>query len=173
MLVIFPKLQDEESNYFFILSGVLVGTGDIIAQQAVEKKGLKNHDVMRTVKMTCMGLCIIGPGLRTWYIILERLVQGAGRTVALKKMLLDQLIWAPSFLAMFISTVSVLNGKNTKEIKEKFRNDYVDMMKVNYAIWPAVQMLNFYFVPMQHRVIVVNFVALFWNTYLAYASHKA
>eukprot|EP00795_Rhopilema_esculentum_P008467 gene8467-14457_t len=150
---------------------VLVGAGDVIAQQAVERKGLK-HDVLRTVKMTGMGLCIIGPGLRTWYIILEKLVKGAGKTVALKKMLLDQTVWAPSFLAMFLSAVSVLNGKSKDEIIMKFQNEYIDMMKVNYMIWPAVQLLNFYFVPMQHRVVVVNFVALFWNTYLAFVSHR-
>jgi hypothetical protein len=28
-----------------VTSAVLFGTGDVIAQQAIEKKGLKNHDV--------------------------------------------------------------------------------------------------------------------------------
>ncbi len=122
--------------------------------------------------MTGMGLCIIGPGLRTWYIILDKLVKGSGGTVALRKMLLDQCIWAPAFLGMFFSVVNILDGKNASEIKNILKKDYVDALKVNYAVWPAVQLLNFYFVPMRHRVMVVNFVALFWNTYLAYASHK-
>lgn len=30
---------------------VLFGTGDIIAQQLVERKGLDNHDMMRTARM--------------------------------------------------------------------------------------------------------------------------
>lgn len=148
-----------------------MGAGDVIAQQAVEKKG-KSHDLMRTTKMTLMGLCVLGPGLRTWYIILDRVVKGAGTSAALKKMLLDQTIWAPSFLAMFFCLVSAMNGKGIEEVKDKLRNDYVNAMKVNYMIWPAVQIVNFKFVPMQHRVIVVNIVALFWNTYLAYTSHK-
>jgi len=152
--------------------GVLVGAGDVIAQQAVEKKG-KSHDVMRTAKMTVMGLCVLGPGLRTWYLILDRVVKGAGTSAAVKKMLMDQTLWAPSFLAMFFCLVGAMNGKEVEEIKDKFRSDYIDAMKINYMIWPAVQIVNFKFVPMQHRVIVVNIVALFWNTYLAYTSHKA
>ena len=150
---------------------MLVGAGDVIAQQAVERKG-RAHDIVRTAKMTVMGLCILGPGLRSWYIILEKVVKGTGTAVALKKMLLDQIIWAPSFLAMFFCLVGLMNGRSKEEIKDKFKIDYVSAIKVNYLIWPAVQMLNFKFVPMQHRVVVVNIVALFWNTYLAYTSHK-
>ena len=150
---------------------MLVGAGDVIAQQVVEKKG-KAHDITRTAKMTLIGLCVLGPGLRTWYIILDRVVKGAGTSAALKKMLLDQIVWAPSFLAMFFCLVSAMNGKDREQIKDKFKNDYATALKVNYMIWPAVQIINFKFVPMQHRVIVVNIVALFWNTYLAYASHK-
>ena len=155
-----------------IFPGALVGVGDFIAQQAVEKKGLKNHNMIRTAKMSALGFCVFAPGLRTWYIVLDKVVKGTGGGVALKKMLLDQLIWAPSFLAMFFSAVNIMDGKGIDEIKKTLSNDYIDALKFNYALWPAVQMLNFYFVPMQHRVIVVNFVALFWNTYLAYASHK-
>eukprot|EP00794_Sanderia_malayensis_P012294 gene12294-13562_t len=155
-----------------ISTGSLVGVGDIIAQQIVEKRGLKNHDVMRTTKMAGIGFCLIGPGLRTWYIILDKLVKGTGGSTALKKMAMDQLIWAPSFLVMFFSAVNVLNGKSAKEMKEVLKHDYLNALKVNYCIWPAVQLMNFYFIPMKHRVMVVNFVALFWNTYLAYASNK-
>ena len=154
------------------MTGALVGTGDVIAQQVVEKKGFKGHNFVRTAKMAGIGLCFIGPGLRTWYIILDKLVKGTAGTSALKKMILDQGIWAPCFLVMFFSAVGALDGNSAKQIKEKLKKDFVPALKVNYMIWPAVQLLNFYFVPMQHRVIVVNFVALFWNTYLAWASHK-
>jgi len=54
-----------------------------------------------------------------------------------------------------------------KEIKENLSQNYVDIVLTNWKIWPATQLINFYFVPFQHRILVVNFVALFWNTYLA------
>ena len=38
-----------------VTTAVLFATGDITAQQAVEKKGIKNHDLMRTGRMFAYG----------------------------------------------------------------------------------------------------------------------
>ncbi|KAG9980650.1 hypothetical protein KCU78_g21604, partial [Aureobasidium melanogenum] len=38
----------------------------------------------------------------------------------------------------------------------------------NWMLWPFVQAVNFKFVPLQHRVLVVNVVSLGWNCYLSY-----
>jgi protein Mpv17 len=38
-----------------ITTAVLFATGDTMAQQLVEKKGLKNHDLMRSGRMALYG----------------------------------------------------------------------------------------------------------------------
>lgn len=40
-----------------VTTAVLFATGDLTAQQLVEKKGLKNHDVARTSRMALYGGC--------------------------------------------------------------------------------------------------------------------
>jgi hypothetical protein len=42
----------------------------------------------------------------------------------------------------------------------------------NWNIWIPFQFLNFRFVPLNLQVAAANVVALLWNTYLSWASHK-
>ena len=48
--------------------------------------------------------------------------------------------------------------------KEKLSATYWEALKKNWMVWPAVQAVNFKFVPLEHRVLVVNVVSLGeWN----------
>lgn len=44
--------------------------------------------------------------------------------------------------------------------KEKLQGAYWEALKKNWMLWPAVQAVNFKFVPLEHRVFVVNIVSL-------------
>lgn len=47
---------------------------------------------------------------------------------------------------------------------EKLQSTYWEALKKNWMVWPAVQAVNFKFVPLEHRVLVVNVVSLGeWN----------
>ena len=44
--------------------------------------------------------------------------------------------------------------------KKRLQGTYVEALKKNWMVWPAVQAVNFKFVPLEHRVLVVNVVSL-------------
>lgn len=44
--------------------------------------------------------------------------------------------------------------------KEKLESTYTTALAKNWMVWPAVQAVNFKFVPLEHRVLVVNVVSL-------------
>ena len=44
--------------------------------------------------------------------------------------------------------------------KKKLESTYWNALKSNWMLWPAVQAINFKFVPLEHRVLVVNVVSL-------------
>ena len=43
---------------------------------------------------------------------------------------------------------------------QKLRTTWPRVMQMNLMLWPWVQFTNFKFVPLQHRVLVVNVVSL-------------
>ncbi|KAL1612598.1 Protein required for ethanol metabolism [Paraconiothyrium brasiliense] len=153
------------SNTQFPLD-VLFATGDVIAQQAVEKKGLDKHDPSRTGRMFAYGGLVFGPAATKWYTFLANRVSlsTTNRTIA-ARVLCDQFIFAPVNMTCFLSSMAYLEGS---PVKDKLSKAWVPGMTNNFLLWPWVQAVNFKFVPLEHRVLVVNFVALGWNCYLSY-----
>ncbi|XP_068792693.1 protein Mpv17 isoform X4 [Struthio camelus] len=115
-------------------TGALMGAGDVIAQQLVERRGLRGHQGRRTVKMTAIGFCFVGPVLGSWYKVLDRLIPGATKAVAVRKMLLDQGGFAPCFLGCFLAIAGAMNGLSVQENWSKIQQDYVDALLTNYCV---------------------------------------
>ncbi|KYO33357.1 protein Mpv17 [Alligator mississippiensis] len=66
-------------------------------------------------------------------------------------MVLDQAGFAPIFLGSFLAVAGAVNSLSAKENWEKIQRDYADTLVTNYYIWPAVQVANFYFIPLNYR----------------------
>ncbi|KAI8141489.1 hypothetical protein BJV82DRAFT_619377 [Fennellomyces sp. T-0311] len=157
-----------------ITTAFLFGTGDVLAQQAIEKKGIENHEWSRTMRMSGFGGVVAGPVLSTWYRFAELNIKGSTPLTALvKKVAADQLLFAPSFIGVFFSAQGLLEGKSAAEIQDKLKNGYTSAVIANYKLWPAVQLANFYFVPLNYRIIVTNVVSLGWNAYLSLVNQRA
>uniref|UniRef100_A0A3B3VC94 Mitochondrial inner membrane protein Mpv17 n=2 Tax=Poecilia latipinna TaxID=48699 RepID=A0A3B3VC94_9TELE len=156
----------------FCPSGSLVGVGDVISQQLIERRGLAHHNVGRTARMMSIGFFFVGPVIGSWYKVLDRIVVGASKSDAMKKMLVDQLCFAPCFLGTFLCISGALNGLTVEENITKLKRDYTDALISNYYLWPPVQIANFYFVPLHHRLAVVQIVAVAWNSYLTWKANK-
>uniref|UniRef100_A0A9J8BC45 Mitochondrial inner membrane protein Mpv17 n=1 Tax=Cyprinus carpio carpio TaxID=630221 RepID=A0A9J8BC45_CYPCA len=144
-----------------ITAGSLVGVGDVISQQLIERRGLANHSMRRTAKMMSIGFFFVGPVVGGWYKVLDKLVTGGTGGAALKKMLVDQVCFAPCFLGAFLGISGALNGLTVEQNVTKLKR-----------LWPPVQIANFYFIPLHHRLAVVQIVAVAWNSYLSWKANK-
>ncbi|KAI7533890.1 putative integral membrane protein, Mpv17/PMP22 family [Hortaea werneckii] len=150
-----------------LTTAVLFATGDTMAQQGVEKQGLANHELGRTTRMALYGGCIFGPAATKWFGFLQRKIQLPGRPnlEILARVAADQVVFASCNLTVFLTSMAVMAGEDPRE---KLRSTYFNALSKNWLVWPAVQATNFKFVPLEHRVLVVNMVSLGWNCYLSY-----
>jgi protein Mpv17 len=88
---------------------------------------------------------------------------------AVARVACDQAFFAPTNLFVFLTTQAVLEGSDPQK---KLEHTYWNALSKNWMVWPFVQLGNFMFVPLQHRVMLVNVVSLGWNCYLSYLNSQ-
>lgn len=141
--------------------------GDGISQLCIENTAVRNYDLRRSSRFFILGFCALGPMMRFWYLALDKMYAGT-KLAPLKMVVTDQTLGAPTILFTFVAGMGLLKGDSREQIMESIRGDYITILINNYKVWPAAQAINFFFMPLQHRVLFVNFVALGWNTFLAW-----
>jgi len=116
--------------------------------------------------MAAYGGFIFGPAATHWYTFLAKRVNlsTSNRSIA-ARIACDQFIFAPINMTLFLSSMAYLEGSS---VKQRLRDAWPVGMKNNFLLWPWVQAVNFKYVPLEHRVLVVNTVALGWNCYLSF-----
>lgn len=113
---------------------------------------------------------VFGPAATTWFGFLQRNVNlRSPNATILARVALDQGVFAPTFIGIFLSSMAVLEGSSPKEKLEK---SYSSALTTNWMIWPFVQMIIFRFMPLEHRVLFVNVVSIGWNSYLSYLNSQ-
>lgn len=142
-----------------ITTAVLFATGDTMAQQLVEKRGVQNQDWARAGRMALYGGCVFGPAATTWFGFLQRkvVIPGKPNLEIVARVLTDQTVFASTNLFCFLSSMAIMEGTDPSD---KLKQSYTTALQKNWMVWPAVQFTNFKFVPLQHRVLVVNVVSL-------------
>ena len=88
---------------------------NIFWKVVVEKKG-SDFEPTRVGRFFILGSCLVCPCVRSWYLVLERTVKFPGTKGALAKVVLDQGLFAPAFLSVFVTAASTLQGLSLQVI---------------------------------------------------------
>jgi protein Mpv17 len=169
-----------------LTAGVLLGLGDSLTQGIEKYNGVTytGYDWKRTAKMSSFGLFVVGPLLHQWYKLLHRITaksilpggvepsKFSQIYSGMKQVLIDQTVFAGPSLALFFIYMNLIEGKDWTEVYNKMSNVFWDTLIMNWKVWPAVQFINFTFVPLAFRVLVVNAVSILWNAYLSFVQYS-
>ncbi|CAJ1917021.1 unnamed protein product [Sphenostylis stenocarpa] len=152
-----------------LTSALLNLIGDLICQLAIDK--VQSLDFKRTFVFTFLGFALVGPTLHFWYLYLSKLVTLPGASGALLRLVLDQFLFSPIFIGVFLATLVTLEGKPSQAVP-KLQQEWFSAVLANWKLWIPFQFLNFRFVPQQFQVLAANVIALVWNVILSFKAHK-
>ncbi|KAI0797826.1 hypothetical protein C8Q75DRAFT_20818 [Abortiporus biennis] len=147
-------------------AGILFATGDVIAQQVIEKKRDK-HDFMRTARLGFYGGAMFGPIVTKWFQFLNRLQFATPTKAVMYRTYLDQFVFTPAIVGFFFGSMTFLEGKGVSDAIERINEAYAPTLVRNWGVFIPTQLINFSIVPPHFRFVVVGVVSLFWNTYLS------
>ena len=159
-------------------TGTLMCAGDAIAQHTLGRKEDK-FDYRRWARSFTIGFCFTGPSLYFWFnrilpkiFSLKALSGFSPRQKVLLAIVLDQggFGWWTVGLYMFWS--NYLTTWSLPSAIQNVKNRVPSTMLFAFMLWPWVGYLNLTYVPIEFRVLVVNFVSLFWNFSLSYLNTK-
>ncbi|XP_042882459.1 mpv17-like protein 2 [Penaeus japonicus] len=154
--------------------GVLLGVGDGIQQQVERARGVstsERYDWARTGRLFLVGLSQ-GPPHHVFYVWLDKVLPKKNAKTVFKKIMADQFIAAPFFAVTFFLFAGLLEGKTLPEAWKEFKLKFPAVYLFDWFIWPPTQAINFYFVPLQYRVVYINCVTVIWDVFLSYMKHK-
>lgn len=114
--------------------------------------------------MGAYGGLIFAPLVVHWYRLLQHVQVSSSRTLTiLARVALDQGVFTPCNLALFFTSMEVMEARGTsgvEGVRKKLGESWWKGLRANWTLWPAVQVVNFRFVPLEHRVLVVNVVSI-------------
>ena len=71
-------------------------------------------------------------------------------------------------ILLFYPAINIIEGKPMSQMFEDLKAKYIPTMIANYKLWPAANLVNFLFVPIQYQVLWANFISLIFNACLSY-----
>ena len=161
------------------LSSVLASTStttlELVAWLDMEAVGALNHS-WRSLRSSAnhgyfhsLRAVIFGPAATQWYKLLARINLSSPITTTIARVGADQCIFATAHVGLFLSSMAYLEGESPQQ---RLESSYFTALKMNWTLWPIVQTVNFNFVPLNYRTLVVNAVSIPWNSYLSYVNSQ-
>lgn len=162
------KLSSEPVVTKALTAAVISALSDVGAAQCA---GGAKTSARSVINQFCIGLVIRGPVVHWFHTLLDRVVfaRAADQTrpaVVLGKVLIDQFLFAPPFTALYFYVIGLMEEQPLRAITRKVRAELLDVLKSNWAVWIPANLVGYYAVPLELRVLWGNVIGIIWTAIL-------
>jgi len=130
-------------------------------------------DKERLIQAAVTGLIWSGPVTHYWYkILFEKLTLSIKDPIIglVVQILLDSIIFSPITVSGYFTLRSIMEGSGIEGITDKLSTRLVKTVLGAWKFWPAANIINFGFIPLEFRVLYMNVLSVFWSFYLTYVN---
>lgn len=79
---------------------------------------------------------------------------------------MPSIVWIPMY--NIVMSALALHDDPLAVAREKLENNWWNVLKANWTVWPPLQLVNLFFVPIHLRIVVSNVWSIGWNCYLSF-----
>lgn len=150
-----------------LTSAVLTASGEVISQLIVNFEGV---DMKRMWEFFFLGLLLQAPVTHYYYVVLDRELPPTSYPwtwTTLIKLLIDQLLFAPSFLFAIFIFLDTMEGLGPMQMILHLRQDFGMTLVTNWKLWVPATLINLALVHPAYRVLYNNIIFFVWSIILA------
>jgi len=170
-----------------LTAAFIAGSGDLVCQYVSHNRKYStvdrdyylgpdesfDPDMKRTGRFAIVGMSFVAPMCHHWFRFLHKHVSGQTLFSALKRVVIDQIFFAPIVIPGVMTNIMLLEGRALPEIKDALKRDVPDAYVTNLAVWVPALLINFKYIPSKWQVLFSNCVGFGWNFYLSWKTQEA
>lgn len=184
------KLEQFPNLTKLITSGIIAALGDVAVQYITRPPDAKIFiDKRRLIIFSLMGGLYIAPIISLWFQWLNSIkfppyMTNTKLKRSLSMLLVDQTLGAVAVNLGFFFFYEVLSrayhvpGAHLPTLSligafiEATKTKMWPLLVANWSCWPLINFLNFFFIPLEYRLLMSNVASLFWNMILSTITSK-
>jgi peroxisomal membrane protein 2 len=133
------------------------------------------YDIIRTIRFCAMGVFLQAPVTHYYYHALDVQFPPTDYPwtwTTLTKLIIDQSLFAPTFLLAVFLFLGFFEGESFHSIMEDISDVYWPTMTANWKLWIPATILNLAYVAPQYRVLYCNLIFFAWSIFLSLALNE-
>lgn len=137
---------------------------------------VQQYNVMRTVRNGLFGFLWLGPVNHIYWgktpLGLEYWFPGTTWRAVFSRVVVDQITLMPVNMVVFLAWPALLTGQGLEAASQTVRESFYDGFTFALSIWPFVHPLSFRYVPLEHRLLVLNICSLGVFSYATWVAER-